>query len=201
MSIYTIGHSNHDWGSFLRLLTQHDITAVADVRSLPKSRYHPQFDRPALQRALAANSIAYVFLGEELGARSGDPRCYDGRRISYRRLAMSTPFERGVQRLETGSASQRIAILCAEAEPLDCHRTVLISPVLADRKHAVSHIHRDGSLESHDSSMTRLRAQWDLLDADLFHNDEQLEAEALERQESRIAFVADDIWAEKIGIA
>jgi uncharacterized protein (DUF488 family) len=72
-TVYTIGHSNHPEEHFLGLLRQHAIQAVADVRSSPYSRYTPHFDRESLQKSLARAGIRYVFLGQELGARSDDP--------------------------------------------------------------------------------------------------------------------------------
>jgi uncharacterized protein (DUF488 family) len=68
--IYTIGHSNHTIDHFLDLLSLHQITAVADVRSSPYSRHNPQLNRETLKQSLARRDIRYVFLGEELGARS-----------------------------------------------------------------------------------------------------------------------------------
>jgi uncharacterized protein (DUF488 family) len=76
--IYSIGHSNHPIQEFLALLQRHEITAVADVRSVPYSRFNPQFRREKLQASLLGIGVHYVFLGEELGARSQDPACYDG---------------------------------------------------------------------------------------------------------------------------
>src|SRR5215475_16107430 len=106
--ISTVGHSNHPIQSFLDLLTRHTITAVADVRSTPYSRFNPQFRREKLQASLAEAGIQYVFLGAELGARSQDPSCYDADgRVSYAKLARTELFRSGIQRLITGSAQYR----------------------------------------------------------------------------------------------
>ena len=86
-AIYTIGHSTHSMDAFISLLEKHHIDAVADVRSVPYSRWQPQFNRESLQSALGDHAIAYVFLGKELGARSDDRRCYEDGRVSYRLLA------------------------------------------------------------------------------------------------------------------
>jgi uncharacterized protein (DUF488 family) len=103
--IYTVGHSNHSIERFLSLLQPHGITAVADVRSTPYSRFNPQFRREKLQASLAEAGMQYVFLGEELGARSQDPDCYDAEgRVSYSRLARTEQFRKGIQRLMTGMA-------------------------------------------------------------------------------------------------
>src|ERR1700730_12916411 len=101
--IYTIGHSKHPIERFVALLQQHGIDALADVRSTPYSRFNPQFNREKLQASLAAAGIRYVFLGEELGARSKDASCYDEEgRVSYAKLAQTAPFRAGIERLLTG---------------------------------------------------------------------------------------------------
>jgi uncharacterized protein (DUF488 family) len=97
--IYTIGHSNQPIERFIALLQQHAVDAVADVRSTPYSRFNPQFRKEKLRAALAAAGIRYVFLGEELGARSKDPACYDDGRVSYARLAATDLFRHGLDRL------------------------------------------------------------------------------------------------------
>ncbi|WP_107706202.1 DUF488 domain-containing protein [Nocardioides allogilvus] len=191
--ILTIGHSTHVIEHFLSLLSKHGATAVADVRSVPASRFTPQFNRDALKRSLADVDIKYVFLGKELGARSDDRSCYIEGQVQYDRLAQTVPFGEGIERLLNGATSERIAILCAEQEPLDCHRTVLVSRVLAERGASVAHIHGDGLLESHDVAMQRLMSGFGLDQDDLFHTREELLGEALARQEQRIAYVDKDL--------
>src|ERR1700733_16145590 len=110
--IHTVGHSNHPIERFLGLLQSHGIGALADVRSTPYSRFNPQFKKEKLQAALAAAGIRYVFLGEELGARTKDPSCYDEEgRVSYAKLAQTEPFRKGIERLMTGMQQPRIAIM------------------------------------------------------------------------------------------
>src|SRR5262249_20821450 len=167
--IHTIGHSNHPIQDFLDLLQRHGVTAVADVRSTPYSRFNPQFRRETLQAALAEAEIRYVFLGEELGARSQDPACYDASgRVSYARLAGTELFRRGIQRLKAGMSEHRISLMCAEREPLECHRTLLVARELVREGVAVTHILGDGSLEPHPQAMERLARNLGLLDAGLF---------------------------------
>lgn len=191
-TLLTVGHSTHAIEHFLTLLSRHAVTAVADVRSVPASRFTPQFNGAALKRSLAEAGIKYVFLGRELGARSDDRACYVNGQIQYDRLARTAPFREGISRLVKGSEAERIAVMCAEQEPLDCHRTVLVSRVLAERGTSVTHIHGDGRLESHDEAMLRLRSGFGLDKEDLFHTGEELLGEALARQERRIAYVDKD---------
>jgi uncharacterized protein (DUF488 family) len=191
--IHTIGHSNHPIQSFLALLRQHEITAVADVRSTPYSRFNPQFRREKLQAALAEAGIQYVFLGEELGARSQDPACYDaGGRVSYAKLARTELFQRGIQRLKSGMEQYRISIMCAEREPLECHRTILVARELTREGVAVTHILGDGSLEPHEQAMQRLARSLRLSAADLFDTSEDLIEQAYDLQAARIAYVRKD---------
>ena len=188
--IYTIGHSKHPINRFIALLQQHCVEALADVRSTPYSRFNPQFNKEKLQAALAAAGIRYVFLGEELGARSRDPSCYDeGGRVSYAKLSLTEAFRRGIERLLTGMQQHRIAIMCAEREPLECHRTILVSRELEKAGVPVTHILQDGSLEPHRQTMIRLASDLKLTSTDLFRTRDELIEDAYEMQGSRIAYI------------
>lgn len=187
--IYTIGHSNHPPERFLELLGLHGIESVADVRSHPGSRFNPQFNRGRLERALAAAGMRYVFLGAELGARSADPACYEGGRVSYRRLAATADFARGLERLAAEAHAARVALMCAERDPLECHRTILVARELVHRGRAVAHILADGALETWDAALERLVARLSSGEPDLFGADRASLAEhALDVQARRIAF-------------
>ena len=191
--IYTIGHSNHPIDRFVALLQQHGIDAVADVRSTPYSRFNPQYRKERLQAALADAGIRYVFLGEERGARSKDPACYDeSGRVSYVRLAATDLFRRGIERLLTGMQNHRIAIMCAEREPLDCHRTILVARELEKAGVPVTHILKDGTLEPHRHAMERLASSQKLTETDLFRTTDELIEDAYEKQGSQIAYVRSE---------
>jgi uncharacterized protein (DUF488 family) len=187
--VFTIGHSNLPIDEFLALLKRHEVTAVADVRSAPYSRFIPHFNKDALQQKLKAVGIKYVFLGRELGARSDDPGCYEHGRVKYVRLARTDLFRGGIERVVNGAREHRIAIMCSEKEPLDCHRTILISPALVDAGLAVEHIHADGELEPHPKAMLRLLDVTGVPRQDLFRTRHELIEDALARQEERIAHV------------
>jgi len=191
-TIYTVGHSTHSFEEFLSLLKPHGVTAVADVRSVPHSRFNPQFSRPALEKELPAAGVAYVFLGKQLGARSDDPSCYEQGRVQYRRLARTPMFREGIERIKKGAESYRVALLCAEKEPLDCHRTILVSRELESDRVRVAHILADGNLESHHDAMLRLLRILGMPPGDLFKSESQLLEEAYAKQEQRIAYVADE---------
>lgn len=191
-TIFTIGHSTHEIETFLGLLSQHGISAVADVRSTPASRFNPQFNRDALKAVLAKVHISYVFLGKELGARSDDPTCYVDGKVQYDRLAKAPAYQAGVDRLKTGRTDHRIAVMCSEREPLDCHRTVLVAESLVGMGVPVVHILSDGGLEPHEATRSRVRELHGLAEDDLFHSADELVAQALSRQEDRIAYVDSD---------
>ncbi|MFL5347916.1 MAG: DUF488 family protein [Hyalangium sp.] len=187
--IFTVGHSTHTVEKLIHLLQAHGVTAVADVRSSPRSTLNPQFNREALQKSLKAQRIAYAFLGKELGARSEDPGCYEDGKVKYRRLAATSLFRQGVDRLRRGMENYRIALLCAEKEPLFCHRAILVARELQSLGISVEHIHGDGHLERHSEAMVRLLDLLGLAEKDFFQSDAQLFERAYSLQEDRIAYV------------
>ena len=187
-TIFTIGHSTHLIGEFIELLRRHKISVVADVRSSPYSRYNPQFNREPLEESLKANGIGYLFLGKELGPRVDDPGCYVNGRVKYSLLAERPAFRVGVERVVRGVERHRIALMCAEKEPLECHRTLLVAQALTARGLRVDHIHADGKLEGHGHALERLPDMVGLPREDLFRSNAEILTEALARQEERIAY-------------
>ena len=155
-TVLTIGHSRHPTETFIDLLQRQGVTAVADIRAAPYSRFNPQFNRETLAGNLDGRGIAYVFLGRELGGRSEDPACYDGGRINYERLGGTNSFQEGLDRVAQGATAHRIALMCAEKEPLECHRSLLVAPALEARGVSVAHIRSEGGLEFHVDAMRRL---------------------------------------------
>ena len=194
-TVLTIGHSTHALEAFVALLQRHQVTAVADVRSAPYSRFNPQFNRDSFADALDAQGIRYVYLGDSLGGRSGDPACYEDGRIRYDRVATTESFKRGLARVVHGAAKHRIALMCAEKEPLDCHRTLLVARALDERGVDVAHIHVGGGLERHRVAMDRLLGILNLPRDDLYRTREELIATAVSRQAERVAYVDDKLAA------
>jgi uncharacterized protein (DUF488 family) len=190
-TVFTIGHSTHPQERFIALLRQHGITALCDVRSKPYSRMNPQFNREELKEALLAEGVEYRFLGKELGARSDDPSCYENGKVQYDRLAETELFKYGLKRVLRGMRDDfRIALMCAEKEPLECHRTILVARHLLALGVTVEHILADGSLENHDAALCRLARMINLREPDLVHSREQLIADAYRKQGERIAYEA-----------
>ena len=191
--VYTIGHSNHSPEAFLSLLEKHAVDEVVDVRSSPASRYNPQFNHGVLSGALERVGIDYVFLGGELGGRPADRSCYDeDGRVDYARLADTDLFDDGMGRLVRAADERRVALMCSEKEPLDCHRTLLIAGALEERGVAVEHILADGTAERHDETLNRLIDTLKLpRNGDMFRTRDEVVVEALVRQASKVAFVDD----------
>lgn len=193
--VMTIGHSTHSADRFVELLQQHAVSAVADVRSHPHSRHMPHFNRETLRSMLREHGIQYAFLGEELGARSKDPSCYIDGRVQYDRLAETTGFREGITRVLSGAATERIALMCAEKDPLECHRTLLVARKLVDRGVQVDHILADGSIEAHPDSLLRLLAKTGKHQTSLLDSEQDLVDAALAEQEARVAYVDPELAA------
>ena len=155
-SIFTIGHSTHKLEAFIALLKQHNITAVADVRSQPFSRWQPQFNRDALAASLKQEGIHYVPLGKELGARRDEKECYVNGQAVYEKTAGLPLYHKGINRILKGAKTQTIALMCAEKEPLDCHRTILVCRTLRPHNLTIHHILADGTLEAHADTEKRM---------------------------------------------
>lgn len=186
--VYTIGHSTQPLERFLQLLRMHDVTAVADVRSSPYSSHLPQYCIDELETSLNSAGIAYVFLGEELGARSKDESCYVDGIVSYEKLANTSLFRKGIERVEHGCDRYRIALMCSERDPTECHRTILVSRVLAERGADVRHILSTGELESHKETMLRVLDVLGMPREDMLNSQDELVAQAYGGREKQIAY-------------
>ena len=197
--IFTIGHSTHSIENFIQLLKMRGITAIADVRSAPYSRFQPQFNRESLAQSLIDSGIEYVFVGDSIGGRSQNPDDYENNRVVYSRLKRSPYFENGIARVIAGSQNFKIALMCSEKEPIECHRTLLVGQTLVELGQEVTHIHGDGSLESHSDSIKRLLKLFKLDEPDLFRSDAEILEEALLRQEQKVAFVLGDPVKGRLG--
>ncbi len=186
--LFTIGHSNHPFERFANLLLQNRVTAIADVRSTPHSTYNPQFNRDPLAESLKAAGIAYVFLGNELGARRLESECYRGSRVDFAFVSRSSLFDQGLKRVVEGLKSFDVALMCAEKEPLECHRSALICRYGEHRLGRPGHIRDNESVESHDELETRLIALAGLPENDLFRAREERLDEAYAWLEDRVAY-------------
>ena len=188
LEVLTVGHSNHTIERFIELLHLHRVTAVADLRSAPYSQMHTQFNREPVTAALKREGITYSFLGRELGGRPADKTCYENGRVQYWKVAATPIFRSGTNRVLAGATNYRIALMCAEREPLECHRALLVAPELEKAGISVLHVHADGTIESHPDAMSRLLDLYRLPEEDLFRSRSELIEEACYRQQERVAF-------------
>lgn len=146
--LLTIGHSNHSAEHFADLLREHRVEVLVDVRSWPHSRYVEWADRSRLPALVEGSGAKYLFLGEQLGGRPKGEEFYDGEgHVLYGRVAASKGFRAAIDRLERGIRRCRVAIMCSEEDPTECHRRLLVSKVILDDGIAVSHIRGDGRCE------------------------------------------------------
>jgi uncharacterized protein (DUF488 family) len=148
-SVYTIGHSRHKWEHFLVLLKQHGVARVVDARSRPFSRFNPQFNRERMRAALAEAGIEYEWRGEALGGRPDDPQFVtETGALDLDKLWRWSPLVADLDRVAARAPDERQALLCAEENPKQCHRRVLLTPPLVKRGLDVLHIRGDGRLEA-----------------------------------------------------
>lgn len=155
--IYTIGYGARSLEAFVAVLQAQGITTLVDVRSAPYSRYKPEFCKQALAAALAHRGIRYLFLGEALGGRPGDPDCYVNGRVDYQRVQTKAFYRAGIDRLREASAKgEPLAIMCSEGRPEQCHRSKLIGETLGGLGIRVWHIDEQGQLITQEEAIARL---------------------------------------------
>lgn len=189
--LFTIGYSTHSTEYFIEMLKKHGITALCDVRSSPYSRFMPQFNRELLKDELSNHHVAYIYLGAELGPRSSDPNCYENGKVQYNILASTDIFQQGLSRLRKGMASYRIALMCAEKDPITCHRMVLICRNLGGGDIVIRHILEDGNLEDQIDAERRLMKLLKIDPVDLFSSEAEQIQLAYDLQSQKIAYRKD----------
>jgi len=161
-TLFTIGHSNRSFEEFLELLRAHGVDQVIDVRSIPKSRHNPQFERHELATALRKRHLGYRWLKKLGGRRHArkDSVNTGWHNLAFRGFAdyMATPeFAEGLKTLEETAEAKKVAIMCAEAVPWRCHRS-LIADALLKRKWSVRHImSRTSARKHHPTPFLRVR--------------------------------------------
>jgi uncharacterized protein (DUF488 family) len=170
--IKTVGHSNHPIERFVDLLKNSGVKFLVDVRSVPYSRRFPQFGREKLAKSLEEAGIAYAWEGDALGGKSGG---------SYGAAAARPDFQAALDRLIERSADTTVCLMCAEKEPLDCHRTVLVARRLAERGAAIEHLLASGGTRDHAEIEEGLLAK--NAGGDLFDDRSRLLANAYDARE------------------
>ncbi|MCG2710803.1 MAG: DUF488 domain-containing protein [Candidatus Omnitrophica bacterium] len=186
--IYTIGYAGYNLEGFVAALKKYSIYVLADVRSSPYSQFRPEFNREALQSMLEKENIKYNFLGDKCGARTPDRECYINGKVDYFRLSKNPQFLEGISFLKQNSATTRIALMCAEKDPIACHRTILICRNLRTEDLDIKHILANGALEDNRDSEKRLLSLYRMGTTDLFKSGTELVEEAYNKHGFKIAY-------------
>jgi uncharacterized protein (DUF488 family) len=149
-TIYTVGYGARTVDELIDALKQHGIEYLVDVRSQPYSKYNPEFSKSALQERIAQGGIRYVFMGDALGGRPNDRSCYVNGKVDYARLRETTFYRSGIERLHTAlDKGLRLALMCSEGKPQECHRSKLIGETLVAENVEVLHIDETGAARTH----------------------------------------------------
>ncbi len=155
--IYTIGYGARDVETLLAVLQANRIRYLLDVRSSPYSSYKPEFSKNALLHFLEANGIRYLFIGDALGGQPDDDRCYTDGKVDYEKVAQTSFYQGGIERLHKASRqSQRVVLMCSEGKPENCHRSKLIGQTLTAEGIEVLHIDEKDEVISQKEVLLRL---------------------------------------------
>ena len=141
-TVYTIGYSGYHQNTerFVSDLKAHGINAIVDVRTSPYSRYSPEYNRETISAILKASGIHYLFMGDKLGARPNDTSCYVNGAVDYDKILESKCFRDGINRVVDGAQKgYLISLMCAEKDPICCHRNILVAHALASQGIVIKH--------------------------------------------------------------
>jgi uncharacterized protein (DUF488 family) len=188
IDLFTIGYSSYDIKPFIKVLRKFHISAVVDVRSSPYSQFKSDFNKEHLQTALRKHNIEYVFLGDYCGARIDDRSCYKNGKVDFNIVATTEKFQDGIGRIKNGTKSYTLALMCAEKDPITCHRFVLVCRNLLDKNFNIIHILDNGKTEIHKDSELRLLKLHRLNHPEFFRTDLQRLEDAYNRQADKIAY-------------
>ena len=144
--IRTIGHGTLPLESFIALLKQHEIQVVVDVRSEPFSARAPHFNRRTLEAALRGAGVTYRWAGETLGGRPPSHLRTKSGAPDYERMSREPETARDLDHLAEASKQVRVALMCSEGNPAECHRSRMLEPELASRGVQIEHVLRNGEL-------------------------------------------------------
>ncbi|WFS62302.1 DUF488 domain-containing protein [Pseudodesulfovibrio thermohalotolerans] len=192
-TIFTIGYTSFtDIDSFLQTLHKQKIKAVIDVRSSPYSKIHPEYNKENIKRTLNSHQIYYVFLGNECGARVDEKSCYVDGQVNFNCVSSLPKFKSGLERIYSGAKKFNVALMCAEKDPITCHRTILISKNLKQYCLPIMHLLDTEHVETHEELEQRLLKVYELNQSHFFKNQKELLEEAYEKQANKIAYRIDE---------
>lgn len=147
--IFTIGHGTWALDGMVEMLRGHGVSHLVDIRTSPYSSHQPEFSRAALEKAAGRKGFVYVYMGDQLGGRPNQADCYTETKVDYAKLCQKDFFKRGIARLlESREQGLTVCLLCAEGQPAECHRTLLVGRALNDAGVAVEHFLPNGSTQT-----------------------------------------------------
>ena len=197
LTCFTIGHSNHSIETFIQLLKEYNINCLIDVRSMPYSKFHPQFNKDVLKESLQKKRIFYLYMGNLLGGRYTAPNLlYPDGKVNFKKVRETKNFKSGIDRIIQGlEENYSIALMCSEKEPLNCHRFILISYELEKRGIAVKHILDTKNVVTNVEEEKKLINKYykNSLQISLFEpclSQEELLEDAYEKRNKEIAYTA-----------
>ena len=163
-SLFTVGYGARTLEEFMAALKANRIEYLIDVRTAPYSKFKPEFSKDLLQYHIERAGIHYVFMGDALGGQPKDPACHTDGKVDYDKVRAQPWFQNGIERLRKAFEQRhRLALMCSEGRPEQCHRSKLIGEALAAAAIPVSHIDEDGGLLTQAQVITRLtNGQMDL---------------------------------------
>jgi uncharacterized protein (DUF488 family) len=156
--------------AFLATLKTNQVEYLVDVRTAPFSKFKPEFSRELLQHHVERAGIRYVFMGDSIGGQPRDPACYTDGKVDYDKLRARPFFQAGIERLKSAFFQRRrVALMCSEGKPEQCHRSKLIGEVLNGMGIPLLHVDEDGRLVGQTEVIDRLtHGQMDLFGATSF---------------------------------
>lgn len=161
-TVYTIGYAHHTQESFLELLLEYNINCVVDVRTMAYSGFHPQFNKEIIKAYLKQHGISYLHMDQPFGIIKTDVHLNTKEGyLDFEKLAGTDFFLEGIKRIENGLAKgYHIAFMCAEKDPIDCHRSTLVTRKLYEMGYEIKHIMHDGSIESQQQLEERIKERF-----------------------------------------
>jgi uncharacterized protein (DUF488 family) len=175
--VFTIGHSIHSLEKLMSLLSANRIDVLVDIRSEPYSRKVSHFNKDNLEKEIKKRGLKYLFLGKELGGRPTKRQFYDQEGfVLYSKIADSPDFKSGLELVLNGIEKFRVALMCSEENPANCHRRLLVGRVLASGGVEVFHIRADGSIQSEEQILSdQYKRNGDMNQQSLFVGEESSE--------------------------
>ncbi len=155
--LLTVGYGSRTRDELFDILRRNDVQFLLDVRSSPYSKFNSSFSQGELEKACQLDGFKYVFLGDQLGGRPLDSRCYVAGKVDYAYYATTEPFRAGVRRVAAAwLRGLHVALMCSEQKPELCHRAKLIGSVLDGMDVPIIHIDEKGNCLDQASVMRRL---------------------------------------------